>query len=162
VKSSRMLFPTLVALSLAALLSGCGQTSTPTGVTALDETAPAAPSQLAKQDDTATPSGWLTWEPSTSANVASYEIYQYSPDPSREDAYLLVGQTDAATTRYALPVTSTPLTVYYRLRAVSTAGIRSPSSATGGIVVYTYSYGGEDGVDEPGADLPLRRPLINP
>lgn len=132
-KSSRMLFPTLVALSLAVLLSGCGQNSTPTGVMALDETAPAAPSQLMKESDPANPNGWLAWEPSTSANVAGYEVYQYSPDPAREDAYLLVGQTDATTTEYALPFSYQSQTVYYRLKAVSTAGIKSSWSATAGI-----------------------------
>jgi hypothetical protein len=158
---SRMLFSTLVALSLAALLSGCGQNSTPTGVTALDETAPAAPSSLTKVDDAATTSGWLAWEPSVTATVAGYEVYQYSPDPSRDDAYLLVGETDASTTRYALPASSEPQTVYYRLKAVSTAGIRSPWSTTAGIVVYSNNGAGEPepSVDEP---LPMKRPAVNP
>jgi hypothetical protein len=158
---SRMLLSTLVALSLAALLSGCGQNSTPTGVTTLDETAPAAPSALTKVNDAATPSGWLAWEPSVTATVASYEVYQYSPDPSREDAYLLVGQTDASTTRYALPASAEPLTVYYRVKAVSTAGIRSPWSTTADITVYSSNGAGgpEPGVESP---LPMRRPAVNP
>lgn len=132
-KSQRMLFPTLVALSLAVLLSGCGQDSAPTGVMTLDETAPAAPSQLMKESDSSNPSGWLAWSPSTSANVGGYEVYQYSPDPSREEAYLLVGQTDATTTEYSLPYSYQSQTVYYRLKAVSTAGIKSAWSATAGI-----------------------------
>jgi hypothetical protein len=127
------MFSTLAALSLAALLSGCGQNSTPTGVTALDETAPAAPSQLLKESDPANPNGLLAWEPSTSANVAGYEVYQYAPDPAREDAYVLVGQTDGTITEYALPFSYQSQTVYYRLKAVSTAGIKSSWSATAGI-----------------------------
>lgn len=130
---SRMLFSTIVALSLAALLSGCGQNSSPTGVAALDETAPAAPSHLLKETDPTSPNGVLAWEPSTSANVAGYEVYQYSPDPSREDAYLLVGETGANVTEYALPFSYQPQTVYYRLKAVSTAGVQSSWSATAGI-----------------------------
>jgi hypothetical protein len=155
-----MLFTTLVALSLAALLSGCGQNSTPTGVTPLDETTPAAPLAIGKLDDTATPCGWLTWQPSPSANVASYEIYQYSPDPTREDSYVLVGLTDVGTTRYPLPSVASPQTDYYRLRAVSTTGVRSPWSATADITVYPY--GGGNDVRDPSGDPPLQRPLINP
>jgi hypothetical protein len=155
-----MLFPTLVALTLAALLSGCGQNSTLTGVTPLDETAPAAPSQIAKLDDTATPCGWLSWQASASANVATYEVYQYSPDPTREDAYVLVGLTDVGTTQYALPSVSGPQTLYYRLRAVSTAGVRSPWSATANINVYTY--GGSDDMRDPAADPPMVRPPVHP
>jgi hypothetical protein len=159
VKISRMMLSTLVALTLAALLSGCGQNSTPTGVTPLDETAPAAPSQIVKVDDSATPSGWLSWEPSVSANVATYEVYQYSPDPSREEAYVLVGQTDAAVTRYELPVTAQVQTVYYRLRAVSTAGIHSPWSATADVSVLSY---GSTDPDDPSSELPLVRPRVQP
>ncbi len=159
-KSPRMLFSTLVALLLAALLSGCGQNSTPTGVNPLDDTAPAAPSQIGKLDDTATPCGWLTWEASTSANVATYEIYQYSPDPAQEDAYVLVGLTDVGTTRYPLPAVSESQTAYFRLRAVSTAGVRSPWSATAGISLYMY--GGTDASRDPAAEPPLVRPPAQP
>lgn len=143
-KSRRILFPTLVALSLAALLSGCGQNSTPTGVTTLDQTAPAAPSQLLKESDPTNPSGLLVWEPSTSANVSSYEVYRYSPDPSREDAYVLVGESDATVTQYPLPYSYESQTAYYRLKAVSTAGVKSAWSPTGAIHL-----GPNTGSDDP-------------
>jgi hypothetical protein len=157
VKSSRMLLSTLVALSLAALLSGCGQNSTPTGVAALDETAPAAPSQLTKESDAANPGGLLAWAPSTSVNVAGYEVSQYSPDPSREDAYLLVGQTEANTTEYALPYSYQSQTVYYRLKAVSTAGVRSPWSATADIAIGPPRAGADD--PRPVEDEPVMKPV---
>jgi hypothetical protein len=156
VKSSRLLLSTLVALSLAALLSGCGQNTTPTGVTTLDQTAPAAPTGLSKVIETANPSGVLAWQPSTSANVAGYEVYLYSPDPTREEAYALAGQTDAGTTQFPLPFSYDNQTLYYRLKAVSNAGVKSAWSATAAVVI---------GPTDTGSDAPApapNEPLVEP
>jgi hypothetical protein len=129
VKSPRHIVPMLVALALAAVLSGCGKDSTPTGLAPLDQSPPAAPSQITSEMDASTANAVLEWTPSPSANVAGYEVYQYAPSPNRESAYVLVGETDAATTRYNLPWTYERTTLYYRLRAVSATGVKSEWSA---------------------------------
>jgi hypothetical protein len=124
VKSLRHFVPLLVMLSLAALLSGCGQNSTVTGPNVLDEAPPAPPTQIGTALNESGSALNLVWTASTSANVATYEVYQYAPDPSRENAYVLIGATDAATTQIRLAVTESER-VTYRLRSVSALGTRS-------------------------------------
>jgi predicted phage tail protein len=120
----------LVALTLAVMLGGCSKNTTPTGLDpALDQAPPAIPAQIVAEKDASAGTASLDWTPSSSASASSYEIYQYSPSPERESAYALVGETDAATTHYTLPLTSQN-TAYYRLRTVSTAGVKSEWSAT--------------------------------
>jgi hypothetical protein len=119
----------LVALTLAAVLSGCGKDSTPTGLAPLDQAPPAAPSQITSEVNAASADAVLVWTASPSANVAGYQVYQYSPSPDRESAYVLVAETDAATTRYGLPWTEERTTLCYRLRAVSATGVKSEWSA---------------------------------
>ncbi len=128
-KSPKHVVPMLVALMLAAMLGGCSKNTTPTSPDpTLDQAPPAIPAQIVADKDASTGAMHIEWTPSSSANVASYEIYKYSPDPEREGAYVLVGTTDAETTQYTLPWSSLGIT-YYHLRATSTAGVQSNSSA---------------------------------
>jgi hypothetical protein len=147
VKSLRHVVPLLVLLALAALLAGCSKNSTPTGVSPLDEAPPAAPTQIASAPDLSSASVRLVWNASTSANVAGYEVYQYSPDPSRENAYLMIGRTDAATTSLSLPGVSEPVSLTYRLRSVSGSGIRSEWSEIATILVVPQAIGSDTEAD---------------
>jgi hypothetical protein len=130
VKSPRHILSLLAVLTLAALLSGCSKNSTPTGLDTvtpaptLDQSPPALPSHIAGEWDGEAGRTALEWTPSSSANVASYQVYQYSPAPDRESAYVLVAQTNATTTSYLPPLTPHG-TCYYRLRVTSTAGVQS-------------------------------------
>jgi hypothetical protein len=129
VKSLRHVVPLLVVLTLAAVLSGCSKNSTPTGVAPLDQSPPATPSQIAANLDDVASTASLQWTPSPSANASGYEVYQYLPCPESESSYVLVGSANAATTHYDLPWTSVPTTLYYRLRTVSSTGVKSAWSA---------------------------------
>lgn len=131
-KSHKHVVPMLVALTLAAMLSGCSKNTTPTG---LDQTLDQAPLEspstiVTERLGDATGPVTLEWAASSSAAVASYQIYQYSPSPDQESAYLLIGEVTAATTQYTLPVATTQETSYYRLRATSTLGVQSDWSQT--------------------------------
>ncbi len=154
-KSLKHVAPILLALTLAAMLSGCSKNTSPTGLDAaapaLDQAPPAVPAQIVSDWNGATSRGTLEWTPSSSANVASYQVYQYSPDPALESAYVLIGQTDSGTTQYVLP-RMTQDTEYYRLRATSTAGVESAWSATIEVTV-----GAPLGSDpEPGDGITLK------
>ncbi len=153
-KSPRHIVSILVALTLAAMLSGCGTNSTPTGLDSLDQTAPAAPSQIVADTNVSTSSAALQWTPSASANAAGYEIYQYLPCPENESAYALVGETNAATTHYALPWAPVQTTLYYRLRTVSATGVKSAWSALVQATVGPQLGGGQD---SEGVGIPIRR-----
>jgi hypothetical protein len=143
VKSPKHVVTMLVALTLAVMLSGCSKNSTPTGpdpVTTvptvptvtpdpvLDESPPVLPSQIISERNVSTGNQVLNWTPSPSTSVASYQIYQYSPSPNQENAYVLIGETDAATTQYSVPWSRSAS--YYRLRATSTTGVQSALSTT--------------------------------
>ena len=128
-KSPKHVVPMLVALALTALLSGCSKNTTPTGLAPLDTAPPAIPAQITADVSVSTGSAAIEWAPSSSANTASYEIYQYLPCPQNESAYGLVGSADATTTSFDLPWPSTQTTLYYRLRTVSATGVKSGWSA---------------------------------
>ena len=100
-----MKFPRFILLALAAvvLIGGCGKSSSPTRVTpdetpTLDNTPPPVPEGLSVTEDPMTQRTTMSWSPSTAVDVSGYDIFIYSPDPSREDAYTLQYSTDAATT----------------------------------------------------------------
>jgi hypothetical protein len=128
--SLKRVVPMLVALVLAGMLTGCGKDTLPTRPSAvnpaptLDQAPPALPSQIVAELEPTTGNAVLRWNPSTSANVSSYRVYVYSPDPTRENAYVLAGETDASTTHFILTWTPTG-TPYYRMCANSTAGVQS-------------------------------------
>jgi hypothetical protein len=129
VKSLKHVVPMLVALTLVGILSGCSKNTTPTGLAPLDQTPPAVPSQITTQIDGVSGRPAIEWAPSASANAAGYEIYQYLPSPENENAYVLVGETDASTSQYGLPWPAEPTTLYYRLRTVSSTGVQSAWSS---------------------------------
>jgi len=150
VKSPKHAVAMLLALTLAVMLGGCSKNTTPTGLDpALDQAPPAIPAQIVVEANGSTSSAALDWTPSSSANAASYQIYQYSPAPDRVGAYVLVGETEAATTYYTLPPTSLG-TFYYRLRTTSTTGVQSEWSASVQVTVEALVGGdpvpGDDGV----------------
>jgi hypothetical protein len=144
----------LVALTLAVALSGCGKKSTPMAPAALDEAPPAAPSRLALGVEPDAQTALLSWLPSPSANVAHYQVYQYSPSTDRENAYVLVGQTDAAVQQYVLPYSDADSSPIYRLRAVSGTGVLSDWSAASTMVI---NGSGPEPETDPG-DEPVMRP----
>jgi hypothetical protein len=130
VKAPKHVVPMLVALMLAAMLGGCSKHTTPTGLdTTLDQAPPAIPAQITAETGISAGSAALNWTASSSANAAGYEIYQYLPSPKSANAYALIGQTDVVTTTYSLPWAPPQTTRYYRLRTVSSTGVKSELSA---------------------------------
>ena len=148
-KYSRIL-ATLATLALAATISGCGNDSSPTAPqTTLDTTPPPAPTALTVAFDSPSGHYLLEWAPSTAADFAKFGVYLYSPDPSRDNAYVLIGQpTDP---RQELPIASTPTTYTLRVKAVDTSGNASAFSAPYATEVQPVLGGDpvEDGFKQP-------------
>ena len=151
-KSPRTVVSLLVAVTLVALLSGCSKKSTPTGLDTLDQAPPAAPTQLTEAMDLDVANYVLQWTASPSANVASYQVYQYSPSPDRDNAYVLAAETDAGTTQYRLPTSVERTELYYRLRSVSSTGVKSEWSALAKVTVGPAQ---ADPIQKPEPDDPL-------
>ena len=152
-KSPKRVVSMLVALTLAAMLSGCSKNTTPTAVDTvptLDQNPPAIPAQIIATRDEVTGPVTIEWTASSSANAASYQIYQYSPSPDRESAYVLIGETTATTTLF--PLGWAMENAYYRLRTTSTTGVQSAWSA---IVQVTVAPGG-GGDPDPGDGTVLK------
>lgn len=117
--------PYILALAAAAFLSGCGSSTDSVNVEptpTLDTSAPAAPASIGVEFDSGLRRNILVWQPSSAGDVAGYEVHIYDPDPLRESAYTLYGQTDAGTTRINLPYVGTTITEYVRIRAIDDSG----------------------------------------
>lgn len=116
----------LVMVASIVALAGCGKSTDSTSpVTPLDGTPPPAPDGISLI--TSTDANALTWSPSSAPDVAMYQVYQYSPDPSRDSAYLLIGSTSASS--LTLPRMNDAQDSYYKVRAVDQAGNSSAYSA---------------------------------
>jgi len=152
VKSLRLMLSGISTLALIAALSGCGKDAAPTAaVPGLDTTPPVTPAALGVTADPSSGSLQVHWTASPDADVATYRVYLYSPDPSRDNAYVQVGETSASATSWSIPAASDVVTQYYRVRAVDGAGNVSAYSA--GLAVDN----GPDGVVGAGTPTPGRR-----
>jgi len=121
----------LVSLAAAALLSGCGKSTSPTGVTSnnLDTTPPPTPDGMTVVVDSNSGRQQLVWSPSSAADLARYQVYIYSPDPSRDNSFVLAGETDAHTSTFYLPVVNRTTSFVYRVGALDQSGNRSALSS---------------------------------
>ncbi|MBI1796753.1 MAG: hypothetical protein HYR74_06855 [Candidatus Eisenbacteria bacterium] len=138
----------LAGIATMAMLSGCGSTAAPTGLSSgLDTTPPPAPAHVfLSHDEMGRP--LLAWDASSAPDVASYDVYLYSPDPSRDNAYLLVS-TDA-NNNYLLPSVSTVTTETFRVRSVDGSGNKSAFSAAAIVQVAPGGGGGDHSpIDTP-------------
>jgi hypothetical protein len=81
VTSPRWIHLPLVSALTAALLSGCGSATSPTGLaTGLDTTPPPAPSNLTLAVDDMGRT-MLRWDPSSAPDLDHYQVYIYDPSP---------------------------------------------------------------------------------
>ncbi len=136
-----------------AFLAGCSSNSN--GPTAADiptdNSAPSAPVVLGSSRNVTDGTDVLTWQPSASANVTGYEVYMYSPDPARDNSYELLGVTRGPISQFQLPAADDGAVQYFRVKAVSSTGVRSAASATSTITRTSFVAGG--GHREPGPGM---------
>ena len=120
----------VLSLAAVAVLCGCGKSSSPTAteVSTLDGTAPPAPQTLSVGNDASGGSA-LNWSASTAPDVATYQVWAYSPDPDRDNSYVKVWDTNGLTTTYSVDATGESTTRYFRVCAVDVSGNRSALSS---------------------------------
>ncbi len=152
----------ITSLALMALLAGCGDSSSPTQPNmSFDTTPPPAPTALTMTLDGPTGTYQLNWDASAAPDVATYQVYQYSPDPSRESAYVLLGEATAAEFHPATP--DKPTTCVFRVQAVDASGNHSAFSAALTVPMMSVrplGYGGGGGAS-PGADKDYKRKMTD-
>lgn len=148
----------LLLVGAAVILSGCGASVEPTSPTPiLDTTPPPAPEGLALDFD-ASGERYLEWSPSAAADLAGYQVYLYSPDPGRDNSYVLVRDVAGATTRLPLPPVARAATYIYRIRAVDQAGNRSGFSSSFGVEISALAPVPTDPAIEPASSEPSAPP----
>jgi len=151
-KSPRLFSLPLAAFAMMAMLAGCGDTVSPTGLeSGFDTTPPPAPATLTlSQDGMGRPI--LTWEASAAPDVVGYLVYLYSPSPERDNAYVLADDPDASDNSFVLPRVTVDTEAVYRVRAVDAVGNKSAFSAAATIVLSAPGGGGGGGgpIDPPG------------
>lgn len=119
----------VVAAGVATFLMGCGSSSV-TGVpTPNDSAPPDAPTavQLGADDNGRAA---LVWAASTSPSVSGYEVYEYSPDPSRDNAYVLRSDANPSDQHFTLTTMAPSSSAIFRVRAVSASGVHSAFTPT--------------------------------
>jgi len=146
VKFTRSTLAILAAVAMVGLY-GCGKSAEPTSVSpSLDGTPPSAPEGFSFA---ATTSYYrLAWSPSPDADVAKYQVYLYQPDPSRDNSYVMIGET--TTSDFALPASISGIEAYFRVRAVDQTGNRSAYSDVYGATIPAAGNSGGAGTGDPG------------
>jgi hypothetical protein len=150
VRLTRFFVRPLATIACVALLVGCGSDSPTNVVPQLDSTAPPAPEGLSL---TYTPEFYrLDWALSAAPDVASYQVYEYAPDPTRENSYVLLGEVSATASSYNLPPVGEDKDTFFKVRAADQAGNRSAYSNPLGAHLVGM------GSDEGGGDDPAKDP----
>lgn len=131
------------------MLAGCGNDAkAPTAAnTPTDPAPPSAPIVTGSAFDLGLGTDVLAWSASASVNVDAYEVYMYSPDPARDNSYVLIGETEGDVTQMALPYANESGSQYFRVKARSTAGTRSSASAAIEVIRTVVGHGGGSGRD---------------
>ena len=114
-----------VAVVATVGLFGCGKSTDPTSVSpSLDSTPPSAPEGLSLTSTSEY--NTLSWTASSATDLVSYQVYQYQPDPSCNNSYVMIGETTS--TSYQISATKADTQTYFRVRAMDTAGNLSAMS----------------------------------
>jgi penicillin-binding protein 1B len=140
---------TSFAAALIALvaLSGCAADSTVSGMNSTIDTAPpSAPTNIREELNGAI--SVLAWDASTDADVVGYDVYQYSPDPARESAYIRLNASPIQSVEYSV-TENADVNAWYRVKAVDLSGNRSASSGAAWVTGTSPTGAAPDLSDEP-------------
>lgn len=141
-KSIRVNAALLSVVAAAALLAGCGKTTTPTSTSSsFDNATPTPPSQVVASLDPTAGYQVLSWQPSPDADVATYDIFQYAPDPSQDMAYVPVASVPASVLSWRLPPVNNTQTRWYRVRSTNNGGQHSALTSPTAITLFPPSQG---------------------
>jgi hypothetical protein len=143
----KLFHPSIAALAAVVLIGayGCGNSAQSTNAGPnLDSSAPAAPAGLSL---VSIPEyNEITWTASASADVANYQVYEYLPDPSRDNSYVMIGES--ASPSFRLEWSDEASERFYRVRAVDQAGNRSGFSNEFNAHVPALTSGGGGATDD--------------
>ena len=139
-KSNRIAVSALLIGASMLSLTGCfgsSKVTSPTGGV-VNQTAPAAPTNVRSSYDAVGNRDYLNWDASASANVASYDVFVYNADPSTGATGTLVSSVDVAQNFLPLPIVSTSVQQFYSVRANGNNGLASAFSNSGSVVRHPW------------------------
>lgn len=136
----------VMAAAVLALTSyGCGAGNNPAAPSSsLDSAPPQAPVGLVQSLD------HVQWTANSESDLSGYQIYLYSPDPTRDNAYVLAATVPAAQTSWKLPAAGEATTSWVKLCAVDQSGNRSAESAALQVTLQPAAGGVEIPAESPG------------
>ena len=139
----------VMAAAVLALTSyGCGAGNNPAAPSAsLDSAPPQAPVGLVQTLDT------VQWTPNSESDLNGYQVYLYSPDPTRDNAYVLAAVVPASETSWTLPPVDETTTSWVKLCALDTSGNRSAESTALQVTMQPVPAGVEPPSETPGIKL---------
>jgi hypothetical protein len=138
------------------LLAGCSTSPDLVGPqSTLDSTPPMTPDGLV-QLPAATGLDTLKWNPSASSDVASYEVYQYAPNPASTISYVKLAATPVSQAWFAMPESLGGTSQSFRVRALDANG--NPSALSNNLTMMLPGAGTLGGiVMAPGSKAPAQR-----
>jgi hypothetical protein len=141
---------TAFAAAFVALagLTGCAADSTLSSINQGSDTAPpSAPTNI--REELRGQISLLAWDASPDADVVGYDVYQYSPDPARESAYVRLNASPIQAEEYSVSESAT-VNAWYRVKAVDTSGNRSATSGAAWVTGVPVTGSASDQGEEPG------------
>ena len=136
----------VMAAAVLALTSyGCGAGNNPAQPSSsLDSAPPQAPVGLVQSLDT------VQWTANSESDLNGYQIYLYSPDPTRDNAYVLAATVPAGVTSWTLPPVDETTTSWVKLCALDLSGNRSAESSALQVTMQPVPAGVEPPAEIPG------------
>ena len=141
----------VMAAAVLTLASyGCGAGSNPAAPSAsLDSAPPQAPVGLVQTVDASNQS-IVQWTPNSESDLNGYQVYLYSPDPTRDNAYVLAAVVPASETSWTLPTVDVTTTSWVKLCALDKTGNRSAESSALPVTMQPVPAGVEPPAETPG------------
>lgn len=141
----------VMAAAVLALTSyGCGAGNNPAAPSAtLDSAPPQAPVGLVQTVDASNQSV-VQWTPNSESDLNGYQVYLYSPDPTRDNAYVLTATVPAGQSSWTLPTVDETTTSWVKLCAVDQSGNRSAESSALQVTLQPVPAGIEPTANDPG------------
>jgi hypothetical protein len=148
----RLTISVLVTSAAIVALSGCGKSSSTVAPAAavVNTTPPAAPTNILGLYDALGQRDYLVWNTSSSSDVASYEIWQFSSVNLVNTGNTFVVSASGTSSFVALPVPPQNSIWYYRVRAINSGGTASPFSSAVQIQRHGALQPSSEPADDPG------------
>lgn len=145
-KYNRFLLVALVLSTAALTMTSCGGSNVASPTNPVESAPPAAPTSVIMTTEDATSRDYLNWNASASSDVVSYQIFRFEDGTSTTNGEL-VANVPSDQVYIVLPLVSSSVTEYYRVRAVNSTDVPSSYSTNCSADRTAWTRGGQP--DDP-------------